>query len=92
MEEIRRRTPVPFLSEGEKEETWREKTSNEYGELNSPCPSLSPRARTGAVVPRIIAVVPLGRKYRAEAVVPLNQAAVKNYCRVVTVVPCSRQR
>ena len=57
MEEIRRRTPAPFLSEGEKETTW-ERTANGYGELELPCPYLSPRARTGAVVPRVIAVVP----------------------------------
>ena len=34
-----------------------------------------------AVVPHVIAVVPPGRKYRTEAIVPLFQAAVKNYCR-----------
>ena len=63
------------------------------GELELPLPVFNPpRALDHTVVPHVIAVVPLGRKYRAEAVVPLNQAAVKNYCRVVTVVPCSRKR
>ena len=59
------------------------------GELELPCPSLSPRVYDGAVVPHVFAVVPLGRKYRTEAVVSLSQAAVKNYCHVGAVVPCS---
>ena len=42
MEEIRRRTPAPFLSEGEKETTWRERTANGYGELELPLPVLIP--------------------------------------------------
>ena len=42
VEEIRRRTPAPFLSEGEKETTWRERTANGYGELKLPLPVLIP--------------------------------------------------
>ena len=42
MEEIRRRTLAPFLSEGEKEATWRERTANGYGELKLPLPVLIP--------------------------------------------------
>ena len=42
MEEIRRRTPAPFLSEGEKETTWRERTTDGYGELELPLPVLIP--------------------------------------------------
>ena len=42
VEEIRRRTPAPFLSEGEKEATWRERTANGYGELKLPLPVLIP--------------------------------------------------
>ena len=46
MEEIRRRTPAPFLSEGEKETTWRERTANGYGELELPLPDLIPMRPT----------------------------------------------
>ena len=64
-------------------ETWGERQVNGYGEWELPCPSHNPpRALVSTVVPRFIAVVPLGRKYRTEAVVPLSQAVVKNYCRV----------
>ena len=42
VEEIRRRTPAPFLSEGDKEATWRERTANGYGELELPLPILIP--------------------------------------------------
>ena len=42
MEEILRRTPAPFLSEGEKEAMWRERTANGYGELKLPLPVLIP--------------------------------------------------
>ena len=85
MEEIRRRTPAPFLSEGEKETTW-ERTANGYGELKLPLPILIPTRsnRRGSTA--------YHRGSTARAEVPLNQAAVKNYCRVVTVVSCSRKR
>ena len=56
--------------------------TNGYGELELPLPVLIPTRsnRRGSIAYH--AVVPLGRKYRTEAVVPLTQAAVKNYCRV----------
>ena len=52
------------------------------GELELPLPVFNPpRALDCTVVPHVIAVVPPGRKYRTEAVVPLPQATEKKFCR-----------
>ena len=42
MEEIRRRTPAPFLNEGEKEACGEREDTNGYGELELPLPVLIP--------------------------------------------------
>ena len=89
MEEIRRRTPAPFLSEGEKETTWRERTTNGYGELELPVPVLIPTRSNWRGSTAYHRGSTARAEVRAEAVVPLNQAAVKNYCRAGAIVPFS---